>query len=159
MHFLLSVKPFCHRKNLYFIIFTIKLMQTTHILRHHFPGSSLDTSFKLLHESEEKLRVIVNNKFDSSVHTRDVASIERFFKIFPLIGLHEEGLTKFGKYQAAKVGGGEFRHEFINCMLYRRVINLPCYFRWFQCMIWSIKNKKFICMINSTFFILVYQQD
>lgn len=66
-------------------------------------GTSLDTSFKLLHESEEKLRVIVSNRFDASVHSRDVASIERFFKIFPLLGQHEEGLTKFGKYLAAKV--------------------------------------------------------
>ncbi|XP_060563239.1 conserved oligomeric Golgi complex subunit 4-like isoform X2 [Ruditapes philippinarum] len=66
-------------------------------------SSSLDTSFKLLHESEEKLRVIVNSKFDASVHSRDVASIERFFKIFPLLGMYEEGLTKFGKYLAAKL--------------------------------------------------------
>lgn len=66
-------------------------------------SSSLDTSFKLLHDSEEKLRVIVNSKFDASVHSGDVASIERFFKIFPLLGLYEEGLTKFGKYLAAKV--------------------------------------------------------
>ncbi|WAR13627.1 COG4-like protein [Mya arenaria] len=53
-------------------------------------GSSLDTSFRLLHESEEKLRVIVSNKFDASVHSGDVASIQRFFKIFPLLGQHEE---------------------------------------------------------------------
>ncbi|XP_052232014.1 conserved oligomeric Golgi complex subunit 4-like isoform X2 [Dreissena polymorpha] len=66
-------------------------------------GSSLDTSFKLLHDSEEKLRVIVSSKFDTSVHTRDAASIERFFKIFPLLGQHEEGLTKFGKYLASKL--------------------------------------------------------
>ncbi|XP_052818537.1 conserved oligomeric Golgi complex subunit 4-like [Mya arenaria] len=66
-------------------------------------GSSLDTSFRLLHESEEKLRVIVSNKFDASVHSGDVASIQRFFKIFPLLGQHEEGLTKFGKYLAAKL--------------------------------------------------------
>ncbi|KAL4234686.1 Golgi transport complex subunit 4 [Mactra antiquata] len=66
-------------------------------------GSSLDTSFRLLHESEDKLRVIVNTKFDASVHSRDVASIERFFKIFPMLGLYEEGLTKFGKYLAAKL--------------------------------------------------------
>ncbi|KAK3594356.1 hypothetical protein CHS0354_031735 [Potamilus streckersoni] len=66
-------------------------------------GTSLDTSFKHLHEAEEKMKTIVHNKFDASVQARDVASIERFFKIFPLLDLHEEGLTKFGKYLAAKL--------------------------------------------------------
>ncbi|GAB1597611.1 conserved oligomeric Golgi complex subunit 4-like [Argonauta hians] len=65
-------------------------------------GSPLDTSFKMLHEAEEKLKTIVRNKFDASVHSGDVASVERFFKIFPLLRLHEEGLTKFGKYLAAQ---------------------------------------------------------
>ncbi|KAL3859523.1 hypothetical protein ACJMK2_009739 [Sinanodonta woodiana] len=66
-------------------------------------GTTLDTSFKHLHEAEEKMKTIVHNKFDASVQARDVASIERFFKIFPLLDLHEEGLTKFGKYLAAKL--------------------------------------------------------
>ena len=74
------------------------------------PGSTLDTSFRLLHEAEEKLKTIVNNKFDASVHSGDLASIERFFKIFPLIGLHEEGLTKFGKYLAAQVNYSKMDH-------------------------------------------------
>ena len=68
-----------------------------------FLGSSLDTSFQLLHEAETKLKGIVNNRFDASVHSNDVASVERFFKIFPLLGLHEEGLTKFGKYLSSQV--------------------------------------------------------
>lgn len=42
-------------------------------------GSTLDTSFKMLHEAEEKLKTIVRNKFDASVHSGDVASVERFF--------------------------------------------------------------------------------
>ena len=66
-------------------------------------GSSLDQSFQLLHEAETKLKGIVNNRFDASVHSNDVASVERFFKIFPLLGLHEEGLTKFGKYLSSQV--------------------------------------------------------
>ncbi|ESO82827.1 hypothetical protein LOTGIDRAFT_108827, partial [Lottia gigantea] len=66
-------------------------------------GGSLETSFKLLQESEEKLKTIVNNKFSSAVHSGDVASVERFFKIFPLLGMHEEGLTKFGKYLASQL--------------------------------------------------------
>ena len=66
-------------------------------------GGTLDTSFKLLYESEEKLKTIVHNKFDSAVHQGDVASVERFFKIFPQLGLYSEGLTKFGKYLAAQL--------------------------------------------------------
>ena len=41
---------------------------------------------------------IVHTKFDSAVHSGDVASVERFFKIFPLIGEHDNGLSKFSKY-------------------------------------------------------------
>lgn len=63
----------------------------------------MDSSFRLLQEAEEKLKSIVNTKCDAAVHSGDFASIERFFKIFPLIGLHEEGLTKFGKFLSSQV--------------------------------------------------------
>ncbi|XP_005110245.2 conserved oligomeric Golgi complex subunit 4 [Aplysia californica] len=66
-------------------------------------GGTLNTSFKMLYEAEEKLKSIVHNKFDAAVHQGDVASVERFFKIFPLLGLYSEGLTKFGKYLAAQL--------------------------------------------------------
>lgn len=66
-------------------------------------GGTLDMSFGLLQEAEEKLKSIVNTKFDAAVHSGDFASIERFFKIFPLIGLHEEGLAKFGKFLSSQV--------------------------------------------------------
>jgi hypothetical protein len=68
-----------------------------------YTGGTLDMSFGLLQEAEEKLKSIVNTKFDAAVHSGDFASIERFFKIFPLIGLHEEGLTKFGKFLSSQV--------------------------------------------------------
>ncbi|XP_013408885.1 conserved oligomeric Golgi complex subunit 4, partial [Lingula anatina] len=66
-------------------------------------GSTLDTSFQLLHEAESKLKKIVHKNFDAAVHSKDVASVERFFKIFPLINLHDEGLTKFSKYLSAQI--------------------------------------------------------
>ena len=78
-------------------------------MQHHkmimlpVPGSTLDASFKLLYESEEKLKNIVQSKFDAAVHSQDVASVERFFKIFPLLAMHTEGITKFSKYLAAQV--------------------------------------------------------
>ena len=68
-----------------------------------FVGTALETSFKLLHEAQTKLKQIVHSKFDAAVHSGDVASVERFFKIFPLIGQHEEGLAKFSKYLCAQV--------------------------------------------------------
>lgn len=66
-------------------------------------GSTLDTSFKLLHESQSKLKNIVHKKFDAAVLSNDVASVERFFKIFPLIGQHDEGLSKFSKYLCSQL--------------------------------------------------------
>ncbi|CAG5130857.1 unnamed protein product [Candidula unifasciata] len=66
-------------------------------------GGTLESSFKLLYEAEDKLKSIVHNKFDAAVHSGDVASVERFFKIFPLLGLYSDGLTKFGKYLAAQL--------------------------------------------------------
>ncbi|CAH1779240.1 unnamed protein product [Owenia fusiformis] len=67
-------------------------------------GNTLDTSFKLLHEAESKLKSIVNNRFDAAVHAGDSGSVTRYFKIFPLLGLHEEGLKKFSKYLCAQIG-------------------------------------------------------
>lgn len=66
-------------------------------------GSSLNTSFTLLHDAEARLKALTHNKFDAAVHSGDAASVERFFKLFPLLGAHEEGLTKFGKYLSSQV--------------------------------------------------------
>lgn len=89
-----------------------------------FTGSTLDTSFRLLQEAEEKLRSIVHTKFDAAVHSGDFASIERFFKIFPLIGLHEEGLTKFGKFLAAQV---EFGFDLVDVVLFHLGMHVHVY--------------------------------
>lgn len=35
----------------------------------------------------------------------DLPQVERFFKIFPLLGLHEEGLSKFSEYLCKQVTG------------------------------------------------------
>ena len=60
-------------------------------------------SFKLLHEAQSKLKNIIHNRFDSAVRSGDVASVERFFKTFPLIGEHKAGLEKFSKYLCTQV--------------------------------------------------------
>ena len=48
-------------------------------------ASSMDEAFARLHEAEAKLKNIVMKKFDEAVSQDDVASVERFFKIFPLL--------------------------------------------------------------------------
>ncbi len=45
----------------------------------------------------------MSGRFDEAVKKEDLASIERFFKIFPLINMHEEGLKKFTLYLCSKV--------------------------------------------------------
>jgi len=65
-------------------------------------------SFKLLHEAQSKLKNIIHSRFDSAVRSRDAASVERFFKTFPLIGEHKAGLEKFSKYLCTQVISGVF---------------------------------------------------
>eukprot|EP00063_Salmo_salar_P007592 XP_013982427.1 PREDICTED: LOW QUALITY PROTEIN: conserved oligomeric Golgi complex subunit 4-like [Salmo salar] len=37
-------------------------------------------------------------RLDEAVTRGDLAQVERFFKIFPLLGLHDQGLARFGQY-------------------------------------------------------------
>ncbi|XP_027199058.2 conserved oligomeric Golgi complex subunit 4 [Dermatophagoides pteronyssinus] len=59
---------------------------------------SLEQSFVKLHEAEQNLRSIVMTRFDKAVAHKDSASVERFFKIFPLIKQHKQGLDRFSDY-------------------------------------------------------------
>lgn len=68
----------------------------------------MDASLLLLQEAEQKLRVIVAEKLDKAVAAVDLAQVERFFKIFPLLGLHQQGLARFGQYLCTQV----------NCLVY-----------------------------------------
>lgn len=52
---------------------------------------SVASSVKNLEEGAEKLTELVNVKFDEAVKKDDLASVERFFKIFPLLGNHGNG--------------------------------------------------------------------
>ena len=58
---------------------------------------------RTLHDAEAKVKVIISKRFDEAVGREDLASVERFFKIFPLINMHQEGLKKFTNYLCAKV--------------------------------------------------------
>lgn len=63
----------------------------------------LDQSFNLLQESKTKLQQIVNEKYDQALKSNDIPELERFFKIFPLIGQSENGLEKFSSYLCLQI--------------------------------------------------------
>jgi hypothetical protein len=66
-------------------------------------GSSVATSLGLLREAATQLRGVVTEKFDEAVRGEDLASVERFFKLFPLLGMHDQGIEKFTDYLCSKV--------------------------------------------------------
>nr|XP_027788794.1 conserved oligomeric Golgi complex subunit 4 isoform X2 [Marmota flaviventris] len=66
-------------------------------------GSMIDANLKLLQEAEQRLKAIVAEKFAMATKEGDLPQVERFFKIFPLLGLHEEGLSKFSEYLCKQV--------------------------------------------------------
>ena len=65
--------------------------------------ASIDSAIKTLHEAEERVRNVISQRFDEAVQQEDLASIERFFKLFPLINMHEGGLEKFTQYLCSKL--------------------------------------------------------
>ena len=65
--------------------------------------ASLETAIKTLHDAEDRVRVVIAKRFDEAVQAEDLASIERFFKLFPLINMHEGGLEKFTHYLCSKL--------------------------------------------------------
>lgn len=60
--------------------------------------TSVSQAFTTLEEASTQLRHIVTLKFDDAVAKDDLASVERFFKIFPMLGLHSDGIVKFANY-------------------------------------------------------------
>uniref|UniRef100_A0A3P8T2X7 Conserved oligomeric Golgi complex subunit 4 n=1 Tax=Amphiprion percula TaxID=161767 RepID=A0A3P8T2X7_AMPPE len=66
-------------------------------------SSAVDASLVMLQEAEQKLKVIVAEKLDEAVAAVDLAQVDRFFKIFPLLGLHQQGLARFGHYLCSQL--------------------------------------------------------
>lgn len=56
-----------------------------------------------MREAEQELKRIVEEKFDEALRDGDLASLERFFKLFPLLNQHQLGLEKFGAYLKTKI--------------------------------------------------------
>lgn len=65
--------------------------------------TSVNQAFNTLTDATGQLRQIINKKFDEAVAKEDLASVERFFKIFPLLGQHQEGIEKFAGYICLKL--------------------------------------------------------
>ncbi|KAK9878442.1 hypothetical protein WA026_022082 [Henosepilachna vigintioctopunctata] len=60
-------------------------------------------SVRTLEDAASQLRSIVEHKFTEAVRNEDLVSIERFFKIFPLLGMHDVGIKEFCMYLRGKV--------------------------------------------------------
>ncbi|OXU30301.1 hypothetical protein TSAR_016718 [Trichomalopsis sarcophagae] len=65
--------------------------------------TSVTSSLATLQQAAHQLRTVVTHKFDEAVKSEDLASVERFFKIFPLLGMHSEGIVKFCEYLSSKL--------------------------------------------------------
>ncbi|KAF5297668.1 hypothetical protein FQA39_LY11999 [Lamprigera yunnana] len=65
--------------------------------------SSVLKAVETLQDAATQLRTIVQHKFDEAVRMEDLASVERFFKIFPLLDMHNEGIKKFCMYLNEKL--------------------------------------------------------
>lgn len=66
-------------------------------------GQSLKYSYEVLREATAQLKSIIESKFDEAVQEDDVASMQRFFKLFPLINEHLNGINRFGLYLRDKI--------------------------------------------------------
>ncbi|GAB0094433.1 Conserved oligomeric Golgi complex subunit 4 [Sergentomyia squamirostris] len=65
--------------------------------------SSVNKAVDTLQQATTQLRHLITQKFDEAVKKDDLASVERFFKIFPLLGMHDHGIEKFSKYICLKL--------------------------------------------------------
>ncbi|XP_069511063.1 conserved oligomeric Golgi complex subunit 4 [Ambystoma mexicanum] len=66
-------------------------------------GTVINANLDLLQDAERRLKIIVSEKLDAAIKEGDLPQVERFFKIMPLLGLHEEGLSKFSEYLCKQV--------------------------------------------------------
>uniref|UniRef100_A0A8C7LL64 Conserved oligomeric Golgi complex subunit 4 n=2 Tax=Oncorhynchus kisutch TaxID=8019 RepID=A0A8C7LL64_ONCKI len=66
-------------------------------------SSAVDASLAMLQEAEQRLKVLVVERLDEAVTRGDLAQVERLFKIFPLLGLHDQGLARFGQYLCSQL--------------------------------------------------------
>lgn len=60
--------------------------------------SMITSALKHLHDATQQLQDTVSKRFEHASLVQDSKSVERYFKIFPLLGMHDTGLEKFVDY-------------------------------------------------------------
>jgi len=65
--------------------------------------TSVNNSFILLEQVASNLRGVVSKKMNEAIVDEDLASVERFFKLFPLLNLHKEGISKYALFLSTKL--------------------------------------------------------
>ena len=63
----------------------------------------VDGSFAVLKDAELRFINNLNNRFDTAVKENDEKGVERFARLYPLVGRKEDGLSKYSKFLASKV--------------------------------------------------------
>ncbi|XP_030621649.1 conserved oligomeric Golgi complex subunit 4 isoform X2 [Chanos chanos] len=66
-------------------------------------SSAVEASLALLQEAELSLKALVTKRLEEAVASSDLPQVERFFKILPLLGLHEKGLALFAQYLCSQL--------------------------------------------------------
>ena len=65
--------------------------------------STVDASFQSIREAETELKTLMQEKFEKALVDRDEKAVERYFKIFPFLFLHEEGIQKYSQFLRGKI--------------------------------------------------------
>ena len=66
-------------------------------------SSSINASLEVLKYAREEMSSIVSKQFDLAVQSDNMNGVERFFKIFPMLKLEDEGLNKFSEYLSKEI--------------------------------------------------------
>ncbi|XP_018013671.1 conserved oligomeric Golgi complex subunit 4 isoform X2 [Hyalella azteca] len=66
-------------------------------------SGSIETWFEKLREAETQLSALIERRFDEAVTSQDSASVDRFFKLFPLLNRKQQGLLKFSAFLCEKI--------------------------------------------------------
>lgn len=59
--------------------------------------------YEILRQATNELKIVLEQRFDEARTAGDVASMERFFKLFPLINEHSNGLQRFGAHLCSQI--------------------------------------------------------
>lgn len=66
--------------------------------------------FAVLETARKELIEIICNKFDDAVDADDDEAVQRHFKLFPLVGIADQGLEKYGRYAGSKISVQANKH-------------------------------------------------